>query len=96
MGIGRNEWNGRSGVMDLRRNPAMHSTTMAIFENGAFKPVMPIKGVPEHSMVRISVETIAVSSRDEQLELLAAVPVAKGLASAIEEGRKRPWQADEF
>ncbi|MEN6627671.1 MAG: hypothetical protein ABFD69_15710 [Candidatus Sumerlaeia bacterium] len=72
-----------------------HSTT-AIFEGGAFKPIKPIKGIPERSMVRLNVETITPHSKQEQLALLAAVPVAKDLAASIEEGRNRPWKVDEF
>lgn len=72
-----------------------HSTT-AIFENGAFKPISPVKGIPEHATVRINVETIAAPSKKEQLALLAAVPVAEKLVASIEKGRKRPWPVDEF
>ncbi|MCL5271426.1 MAG: antitoxin family protein [bacterium] len=73
----------------------VHQTT-AIFEKGTFKPIKPVKGIPEHATVRISVETIVPPSRHEQLASLAAVPVAKRLAAQIEKGGKQPWSVDAF
>lgn len=72
-----------------------HFTT-AVFEKGAFRPIKPIQGIPEHATVRISVETIIAPSKSEQLALLAAVPVAEELAEAIDEGRNRSWPVNEF
>lgn len=74
----------------------MVQSTTAIFENGAFRPLEPIKGIPEHAKVKISVETLEPHSRQEQLALLTAVPVSEELASAIEEGRMRPWTVNEY
>jgi predicted DNA-binding antitoxin AbrB/MazE fold protein len=74
----------------------MVQSTKAIFENGAFKPLEPIQGIPEHALVKISVETLVPHSRQEQLVLLAAVPVAEELATAIEEERTHPWPVSEF
>ncbi|MCE5228525.1 DUF104 domain-containing protein [bacterium] len=72
-----------------------HSTT-AIFENGAFKPIKPVKGIPERSIVKINYEPVPTRSKEEIQALLKAVPVARGLATSIERGRKRPWRVEEF
>lgn len=74
----------------------MTITTTAIFENGVLKPTAPLTGIPEHSVVQVSVETITPVSTEEKLAALRAVPVAEELADAIEEGRKRPWRVEEF
>jgi hypothetical protein len=53
-----------------RRTPAMTHSTTAIFEDGAFRPIKPVQGIPEHATVRINVETIEAPSKEEQLALL--------------------------
>jgi len=70
--------------------------TVAVFEKGTLTPINPLKGIPEHSIVRISVETVTPSSRDAQLAMLRAVPISKELADAIESGRKQEWKTEEF
>lgn len=71
---------------------------MAIFENGAFKPIKPVKGIPERTMVKINFEPVPARSKKEIQALLKAVPVpvAGDLAASIERGRKRPWRVEEF
>lgn len=74
----------------------MTTSTTAIYENGAFKPIKPIKGIPERSIVRINVETIEKYTKKQRLAMLAAIPVDEELAAAIEQGRNRPWPIEEF
>lgn len=74
----------------------MTYSTTAIFENGVLKPTTPLVGIPEHTIVKISVEPLKPLSTEEKLAMLRAVPVAEELAAAIEEGRKRPWKVEEF
>lgn len=64
----------------------MTTTTTAIYENGAFKPLKPIKGIPERSIVQINVETIKKYTKKRRLAMLAAIPVDEELADAIEVG----------
>jgi hypothetical protein len=44
----------------------------------------PIEGIPEHSLVRIVIETVTPLTSEEQLAMLREVPVAEELASEIE------------
>lgn len=74
----------------------MAQSTTAVFEDGAFRPIRPLKGIPEHATVRISVEAIAAMPKADQLALLAAVPVAEDLAASIEKERNRPWPIEEY
>lgn len=74
----------------------MTQSTMALFENGVLKPTEPLFGIPEHSLVKISVETLTVKTTEEQLAILESIPADEELAASIEEGRKQPWQAEEF
>lgn len=68
-----------------------HSTT-AIYENGTFKPIKTVKGIPERTIVRINYEPEPTRSKEEIQALLKAVPVAKDLATSIERGKKRLWR----
>lgn len=77
-------------------NGDMVQSTTAIFENGSLKFLKPLQGIPEHAVVRVTVETVSPPSVQEQLDMLRAVPVAKELASSIETGRNQPWRVDEF
>lgn len=66
----------------------MTHTATAIYENGTLKLTKPIKGIPEHAVVRINFETVEKLTKKQRLAMLATVPVAEELADAIEEGRK--------
>lgn len=71
----------------------------AYFENGHLTPLTPLQGIPEHSVVNVTVDVKDNSARfstEEQLAMLRAVPVAEELADAIEAGRTRAWNVEEF
>ncbi|HPO14283.1 MAG TPA: hypothetical protein PLI09_12635 [Candidatus Hydrogenedentes bacterium] len=63
----------------------------AVFEHGRFVPVAPLYGIPEHSVVRITIEFCDITSKDQKLALLREIPVDPDFAEAIEMGRKQPW-----
>jgi len=68
----------------------MVQSTAAVFQNGVLKPLEPLEGIPDDTVVRITVETPVSLTREEILAILRAVPVAEELAAAIETGlRKR-------
>ncbi len=68
----------------------MTQSTTAIFENGNLKPTHLLERIPDHSLVRVTVEAFSSLTRDEQLDILKRVPVAEDLAAWIEAGRNRP------
>ena len=74
----------------------MGQHTTAVFEHGALTPVEPLEGIPEHSIVHIVVEAVTSPSVEDQLSMLREVPVSEELADAIEAGRGREWQPQEF
>ncbi len=74
----------------------MSQQTAAIYEHGCLTPLTPLDGIPEHSMVRVTIESHIITSKDQQLALLQAVPVDNEFAESIEMGRKRPWIVNEF
>ena len=74
----------------------MIQKTTAVFENGHLTLTKPLHGIPEHSVVQVTVEQQNETTREARLAMLRRVPVCEGLADAIEEGRKRPWQVEEF
>jgi hypothetical protein len=65
----------------------MTQSLMALYRDGMPRPLEPLTGVGEESVVRITVETSAHFDREEQLAMLRAVPVAEDLAAEIEAGR---------
>jgi hypothetical protein len=74
----------------------MCQQTAAVYERGCLTPLTSLDGIPEHAMVRITIESHAITSRDQQLALLREVPVDNEFAEAIEMGRKQPWTVNEF
>jgi len=74
----------------------MIQKTTAIFEKGRLKPLHPLRGIPEHAVVHLTIEQSGLPPRTDRLAMLRAVPVAEKLADAIEEGRKRPWPVEGF
>ena len=74
----------------------MRFHTTAVLENGHLTPVVPLQGLAEHSVVSLTIEDLPPHTRDEQLEMLRAVPVAEDLANAIEKGRQQTWTAPEY
>ena len=67
----------------------MVQSTAAVFQKGVLKPLEPLEGIPEDTVVRITVETPVSLTREETLAILRAVPVAEELASVIEAGRRK-------
>lgn len=75
----------------------MTYSTTAIFENGVLKPTTPLMGIPEHTIVKISIETEKKPlTNEEQLAILMSLPADEEFAAAIEEGRKKAWKVEEF
>lgn len=74
----------------------MCQQTAAIYEHGCLTPLTPLSGIPEHSMVRITIESHSITSREQQLALLREVPMDNEFAEAIEMGRRQPWTVNEF
>ncbi len=74
----------------------MPQHTTAIFENGNLKLVNPLKGIPDHAVVKIVVENITPPSTEKQLAMLREVPIASELADIIEAERNKRWKVEEF
>jgi len=74
----------------------MTKQATARVENNHLSLLTPLPGIPEHSIVRITIEQVSPPSKEDQLAMLRAVSVAEDLATAIETAREKPWQVDEF
>lgn len=74
----------------------MAQRTTAVFENGGLRLLKPLKGIPEHSVVGIIVDTVSPPSREDQLAMLLEVPVAEELADTIEAARQKKWTVKRF
>ena len=52
---------------------AQHTT--AVFENGCLTPLKALHGIPDHSVVKITVEAVVSPGKRKQLAMLRAVPL---------------------
>jgi len=78
----------------MQSEMTQHAT--AVLENNNLSLITPLTGIPEHSIVRITVEQVSPPSKEKQLAMLRAVPVAQELADGIEEARRKQRKVEEF